>query len=377
MSESVIRRIVNDAFEETTLHCDTNLYNDEGFRSFFAEIKHLLNECFHSLYDTVQREYRDPVERKLRFSRGLAFISSTDNERLSKDEISRAKKAYPDISIQYYRAMVRFAQCIQPGRESSTKIQVPSFESFLFNLYRRVATSIEICSARYFTTMSYLEQEIFLKDIMRITMSASLYQRKVDQENTPATTTTSAITDTSCKQRSILPSDSVSNIIPQTSNNNRRRGRAHTTTETSSSVLNGALSAILNMNKKDQETERDHQSLTELSLRRHKTSYGSSSGNNKVRTFPFTSQSVLRTKNNGDDNKEDKKAALSQNIREIDMDENNELNNNNNNVVGTSNTQLDTTKKSVLQFFPSVINDNEEDDDNEEDEDDDDDDDVN
>ncbi len=272
MSESTIRRIVHDAYEqEAAVHCDAGLYSDERIRSFFAEIKNIVNECFQSLYDMVQHEYSDPTERRQRLAKGLAFIAGEDNQRMSSDEIARATALYPSIAQEYCRAMVRFAQCISTNRHAAMKMQIPSFDSFLFNLYKRVASSMELRTGRYFTTMSYLEQEIFLKDMMRITMSASITLHETQEQETPGRT-----------HRSVMPSDSVSNIAA---------GSSHRTAPSANSVLSRAVSAA---------RDADDKSLTEFSLRAHNTRWSSSRRSETGRTTgsrrAFGAPSVVKSR---------------------------------------------------------------------------------
>jgi hypothetical protein len=269
---SEIRRLVHAAYEEeAAVHNSAGLYADERIRSFFAEVKSLVTECFQSLYDTVVRQYADPVERQRRLAKGLAFIASDENEMHSRDEVARALQEFPNISQEYQRAMVRFAQCMISKKQPNMKIECPPFDTFLFRLYKRVATSPEVKSGRYFQ-MSYLEQEIFLKDILRITMSSCMTIR--------------SNTESLGYRGSVLPSDSVSNITPNLTRTMPSKPRHER------SVLNNALSVA---------TEEDEgQTLSEMSLREHKQRLQERDrGRERKREeprapAPFTTPSILR-----------------------------------------------------------------------------------
>ncbi len=261
---SEIRRLVHAAYEEeAAVHNSAGLYADERIRSFFAEVKSLVTECFQSLYDTVVRQYPDPVERQRRLAKGLAFIASDENELHSRDEVARALQEFPNISQEYQRAMVRFAQCMISKKQPNMKIECPPFDTFLFRLYKRVATSPEVKSGRYFQ-MSYLEQEIFLKDILRITMSSCM--------------TVKSTSESLGYRGSVLPSDSVSNITPNLTRTMPSKPRHER------SVLNNALSVA---------TEEDEgQTLSEMSLREHKERLRE---REKPRgATPFTAPSIVR-----------------------------------------------------------------------------------
>ena len=174
----------------------SSLYNDERIRIFFIEIKTIINDCFHSLHETVHAKFSDPREQKSRLLRGLQFVSTDMNRESNYSEIARVTHTFPRIKENYRRAITRFARYIIPREFLHLEIQCPSFDGFLFALYKRVASSFELRSGRYFT-MTYTEQEIFLKDILRVTMSSCL---DYGADTTPH----------------VMPDDSVSNIIPNT-----------------------------------------------------------------------------------------------------------------------------------------------------------------
>ena len=172
------------------------LYNDERIRIFFIEIKTIINDCFHSLHETVHAKFSDPREQKSRLLRGLQFVSTDMNRESNYSEIARVTHTFPRIKENYRRAITRFARYVIPREFLHLEIQCPSFDGFLFALYKRVASSFELRSGRYFA-MTYTEQEVFLKDILRVTMSSCL--------DYGADTT-----------KHVMPDDSVSNIVPNT-----------------------------------------------------------------------------------------------------------------------------------------------------------------
>lgn len=215
MERSEIRRVVHSAIEkETALQDGGNLYADERVRSFFAQIKTLVNDCFTSLYDTVRTRFSDSSEQQQKFLKGLAFIASDTNQQLSIDEAPRALRDFPSLPQQYHYAMAKYAQCISPG-SSSTQLQCPPFESFLFDVYKRIATSSEMRSGRYFQ-MSYLEQEIFLKDILRLTMADRIAVIAASERSERSShREPSSMHTPRSRGKPVTPFDSVSNITTE------------------------------------------------------------------------------------------------------------------------------------------------------------------
>ena len=285
MSESGIRRLVHAAYEqEAAVHCDVGLYADERIRNFFAQVKTIMNETFHSLHDSLQ-QYPD-VERTKRLAKGLAFLASEENQATSQDEIARATQEFPTIPQEYYRAMVRFAQCMV-SKKQGIKVEATPFETFLFKMYRRMAMSTEVRSGRYFA-MSYMEQEIFLKDMMRMTMGACLTVKQVEEPaSAAASVSASGASGTSGRDRAnpVLPSDSVSNIMPNLTGG-RPKPRA-----AASTALENALSVA---------TE-EEPSLTVFSLTEHKARLAQKQETAAApKSKPLKTPSVLSRKHYGD-----------------------------------------------------------------------------
>lgn len=284
MSESGIRRIVHAAYEqEAAVHCDVGLYADERIRNFFAQIKTIMNETFQSLNDSLQQY---PLsERSRRLAKGLAFLASDQNQALSQDELARATQEFPNIAHEYKRAMVRYAQCMISQKSADVKVECTPFDTFLFKMYKRIATSPEVRSARYFT-MSYMEQEIFLKDVMRMTMGACLTIKPQPPQSPSSSVTMSAgdVVPSSHRSRPVTPFDSVSNIVPNLTGASPLPSRRTTT------ALDNALSVAT------QEDDRDAGSLTAFSLTQHKQRLAQREREReqptKARARPFTPASV-------------------------------------------------------------------------------------
>lgn len=254
MSESTVRRLVRKAYEEENV--EAGLFADERIRNFFAVMKTLINDCFLSLYNTVHDEYSGQ-EREERFARGLAYIANDQNHRLGLEEASRATQEFPTIAHEYERAMVSFAQAMVSTRDPSLKVEVPSFTQFLLKLYKRVAQSIEVRTMRYFR-MTYFEQDIFLKDVLRVAMNSCLMLRLAAAvpgaalpSNTSVAAEGSILAGALASSRSsfkggqsgqggsgarrehhVLPSDSVSNVppAPMPVHDKRNRPRSMLTT---------------------------------------------------------------------------------------------------------------------------------------------------
>lgn len=257
--------MVHNAYEqEAAVHCDVGLYADERIRNFFAQVKTIMNETFHSLNDSLQ--HFPPTERTKRLAKGLAFLASEQNQSMSQDEIARATQEFPTISHEYKRAMMRYAQCMVVGKKSSNiKVECTPFDAFLFKMYKRMATSTEVRSGRYFV-MSYMEQEIFLKDVMRMVMGSCLMIRQVE-EPAPASvrgsdTSSVSVSASSSRKKPVLPSDSVSNITPNMTGGSQGAARAARTTT--------ALENALSVATQDEDDAAPSPSLTVFSLTEHK-----------------------------------------------------------------------------------------------------------
>jgi hypothetical protein len=300
--------MVRNAYEQEAT--DAGLFGDERIRNFFAMVKSMANDCFQSLYDTVMREYANTTEENKaeRFERGLAFIANDSNYRLAADEVSRAAREFPTIQHEYERAMVKFAQIMVPHKDPHLKIEVPSFSTFLLRLYSRIAAHRVVKSMRYYQ-MTYFEQDIFMKDMMRINMNACLNMRTVVSEKEAlsqpqgetssilraalaSTRTSSSMSGSSGgSSQQVLPSDSVSNISagrptpppPKRSSSSSRQKQS-----TPPSVLS-ALS--------EYSDERSEVQQSDFSLRKYKHQL---QHNKKDRTDvavkPFRPASIVKTK---------------------------------------------------------------------------------
>lgn len=191
----------------TTALSTTPLFqDDERIRLLFAHIKSMVNDCFHSLYEVVCTQFVEPREQRERFAKGLQFVCDEMRQNHNYSEITRAVTSFPSIDKNYKKAMHRFIEhTLGPNalqRQHVARIECRTFEAFLFELYRRVAASVEMRTCRYFT-MTYSEQEVFLKDVLRMTMSACV--TVIDNANANANASANAPT--------LRPDDSVSNIF--------------------------------------------------------------------------------------------------------------------------------------------------------------------
>jgi len=173
--------------------------DDERIRLLFAHVKSMVNDCFHSLYDVVCTQFVEPREQRERFVKGLQFVCDEMRQNHNYSEITRAVTSFPTIDKNYKKAMHRFIEHTL-GPRCNARIECRTFEAFLFELYRRVAASVEMRTCRYFT-MTYSEQEVFLKDVLRMTMSACV--TVIDNANANANANASTL----------RPDDSVSNIF--------------------------------------------------------------------------------------------------------------------------------------------------------------------
>lgn len=169
------------------------LFDNEVIRLFFVEIKNIINDCFTSLHDVVLSTYSDRAEQISRFQRGLSFVATDMNKNENYSEIKRATSSFPHIRDNYRRAIRKFAQYIVPPEHLRRDLECPSFDSFLFELYKRTAVTTEMRSGKYFS-MTYSEQENFLKDLLRVTMSSCIRYGSSDASV-------------------IMPDDSVSNVV--------------------------------------------------------------------------------------------------------------------------------------------------------------------
>lgn len=291
--------MVHTAYQqEAAVHCDVGLYADERIRNFFAQVKTIMNETFQSLNDSLQPF--PPAERSKRLAKGLAFLASESNQSMSHDEIARATQEFPNISHEYKRAMMRYAQCMVSGRKSSNiKVECSPFDAFLFKMYRRMATSTEVRSGRYFS-MSYMEQEIFLKDVMRMVMGGCLVVRQVEETNAQSDVSyhsshTSRVSRTSSRRPPpVLPSDSVSNITPNMTGGTVKVAKA--------TALENALS-VATENDKEEDTAAP--SLTVFSLTEHKQRLAQREQQQQTQreqdkksreTRPFTAPSIVTSR---------------------------------------------------------------------------------
>jgi hypothetical protein len=259
MEPENVRNIVHDVLRQEGGAMHAGLFSDDSVHNFFAELKTLINDCFQTLHTVVHQQFQDVNERGQRYQKGLDFFSGPV-ERIGGDEMQRAQTAFPGISTEYQMAMVRYAQSLHGTMVGTVALKIPSFDKFLFQLYKRVAGSLEVRGMRYFT-MSYLEQEIFLKDVVLLTMKACMTLRE----------------GASGAGAHIRPCDSVSNIGASSARqSSRQKHDAPRNAGNSGAPAKSMIESVLENVRQPQpqpqpqsQSQFDAASLTNVSLRKH------------------------------------------------------------------------------------------------------------
>ena len=198
-----MQHVVHQLVQQETMGLEVGLFADENARNFYIELKVLLTECLESLYALVKREYA-PKFHQLRFMRGLEIFNSDNIQAVTITETARALSMFPTINQDYQSAMIRYTHLLYGTMVGTLSLSILSFKIFLIRLYQRVSQTQEISSLRYFT-MSYLEQDIFLKDVVRMVMKDCMTTHI--QNNSNNNNGRNGIST-----QHIKPSDSVSNI---------------------------------------------------------------------------------------------------------------------------------------------------------------------
>lgn len=168
-------------------------------RTFFAEIKGLVNSAFHALYDEVQRvDDKDAVWKQSAMTRGLAFMNDRRNENAIIDSVVESEDACRSLTRLYFAAMHDFVRETLPKKRDLLHVNFVPFGTFIAHLYRKLSGVPEM-KDKYFTTLTYTEKDTLLRDVLRQVMQASV----VNPTAVPLSFSTP-----------IRPSDSVSNITP-------------------------------------------------------------------------------------------------------------------------------------------------------------------
>jgi len=208
-----MQHVVHKLVQQETMGLEVGLFADENARNFYIELKLLLTECFESLYALIKREYA-PNVHQVRFMRGLEIFNSDNIQAVTITEMARALATFPTINQEYQSAMIRYTHLLYGTMVGTLSLHILPFKTFLIRLYQRVSQMQEITTLRYFT-MSYLEQDIFLKDVVRMVMKDCMTTHMQSNSNNNNTIS-----------QHIKPSDSVSNIQPSTQMHNKSRGRS-------------------------------------------------------------------------------------------------------------------------------------------------------
>jgi len=179
---------------------EAGAFGDESLRTFFAEIKGLVNAAFHALYEEVQRvANKDTRRQKSAMERGLAFMNDRRNESAIIDSVVESEEACRSLTQQYFSAMHAFVRETVPKARDILHVNFVPFGTFIARLYRKLSRVPEMREA-YFTTMSYTEKDVLLRDVLRQVMQTSVVWPAGPPSARPSFSTP------------IKPSDSVSKI---------------------------------------------------------------------------------------------------------------------------------------------------------------------
>ena len=223
-----IQYVVHKLVKHETMGLEIGLFADENARNFYIELKTLITECFESLYSLVKRQYA-PKVHQFRFMRGLEIFNN--NNAQAGTEMARALSMFPTMKEEYQTAMIRYTHLLYGTMVGTLSLHILPLKTFLFRLYQRISKTQEISSLRYFT-MTYLEQDIFLKDVVRLVMKDCMSTHtnaRQPQPNGKGTGTGTPVDGAFAfpyyhqQQQHIQPSDSVSNIQPSSSDQRHER----------------------------------------------------------------------------------------------------------------------------------------------------------
>lgn len=267
-NSSKVRDLVRSVVNEVQLV--PGEFADEAMRTFFAEIKGLVNGAFNALYEEVQVAGADTKWREEAMMRGLQFMNDPQNETRIIDSVVESEDACRSLTKQYFRAMYAFAQETLSKKHDLLRVNFVPFGTFIARLYRKLAGVAEM-KTRYFDgSMSYTEKDTLLRDVLRQVMHASIVL--------PGSAATSIAPPVPSFAAPITPNDSVSNI-------SRRTGGAASAagSRVGQSVANTVLTVV-----------RDEIALSPETLSTHneKTSQGGGIHESRSRFSGFTPASV-------------------------------------------------------------------------------------
>jgi len=219
---NLVRSVVSENNEDDA--ATSELDRDECMLTFFAEIKGLVNSAFYALYEEVRKvKDKDEAWRRSAMERGLKFMNNEQNEHAIIDSVVESENACRSLTRQYFSAMHAFLRETAKHRDLM-HVNFVSFGTFIARLYRKLSGVPEMKDA-YFTTMTYTEKDMLLRDVLRQVMHASILwpdSREVKPSSPPSFSVP------------IQPSDSVSNVS----------GKAVPSTVVGTSVANTVMSVI-------------------------------------------------------------------------------------------------------------------------------------
>ena len=185
---------------------------------FFAEIKGLVNATFYALYDEVHAVAgKDEGWQRDAMTRALGLIQDSNNRNTLIDSIIMSDEVCQNLSNLYFSAMHRFARDVGKSRTDVLNTNFQPLGFFLSSLFQNLAGKTEM-RQHYFVAMSYTERDIFLRDVLRQVMFASLQGPRQSVVLPPQHSLISVLppppATTSAESFSVpvLPSASISNI---------------------------------------------------------------------------------------------------------------------------------------------------------------------
>ena len=211
MAQSKIRSLVNSVVHAPACGTSDGEFVDESIRSFYKEMKQLVDTGFRALYDEVHSvPNKDATWRAEAMARGLAYLGNPQNEQAIVESIAEVEETGRSLARQYFLAMPVFVREVNPSilRRDIMHTNYISVGSFIARLYRKIAVLPVIQNNQYFTTMSPAERDCTVREVVRQVMYSAIVW-----PNTHLSTP-------------IQPSDSISNIIQAGDGDNsaKRRG---------------------------------------------------------------------------------------------------------------------------------------------------------
>jgi hypothetical protein len=268
----LVRSVVNEGDSNAPIG-GGGAFGDESMRTFFAEIKGLVNAAFHALYEEVQQvENKDSRWKRGAMERGLAFMNDRRNENAIIDSVVESEDACRSLTRQYFSAMHAFVRETVSKKRDILHVNFVPFGTFIARLYRKLSSVPEM-KDKYFTTMSYTEKDMLLRDVLRQVMQTSVVWPS-------GQTASGSIAPPPSFSTPIRPSDSVSNI-----SHNHPPPKSIVGSVVGQSVANTIMSAVKDVS----DAVKDDSGLTPDKLSHHNRSNNSSS-----RFSHFTNPSVVK-----------------------------------------------------------------------------------